>query len=49
MGFCSRWKFPTQGMTVLSGTEARRGSAQHGHPEGWKLPSRTDGNFQHKG
>ena len=22
MGFCSRWKFPTQGMTVLSGTEA---------------------------
>ena len=21
MGFCSRWKFPTQGMTVLSGTE----------------------------
>ena len=33
MGFCSRWKFPTQGMTVLSGT---------GHPEGWKLPSRTE-------
>ena len=22
MVFCSRWKFPTQGMTVLSGTEA---------------------------
>ena len=30
MVFCSRWKFPTLGMTVLSGTE------------GWKLPSRTE-------
>ena len=37
MVFCSRWKFPTLGMTVLSGTEA-----QHGHPLGWKLPSRTE-------
>ena len=24
MVFCSRWKFPTQGMTVLSGTSADR-------------------------
>ena len=22
--------------------ERNRGSAQHGHPEGWKLPSRTE-------
>ena len=26
MVFCSRWKFPTQGMTVLSGTEAQQPS-----------------------
>ena len=31
MVFFSRWKFPTLGMTV-----------QHGHPLGWKLPSRTE-------
>ena len=36
MVFCSRWKFPTLGMT------SRLGSAQHGHPLGWKLPSRTE-------
>ena len=39
MVFCSRRKFPTLGMTVLSGTSASLGSAQHGHPLGWKLPS----------
>ena len=33
MVFCSRWKFPT--LWSL-------GSAQHGHPLGWKLPSRTE-------
>ena len=30
MVFCSRWKFPILGMT------------EHGHPLGWKLPSRTE-------
>ena len=42
MVFCSRWKFSTLGMTVLSATSASLGSAQHGHPLGWKLPSRTE-------
>ena len=35
MVFCSRWKFPTLGMT-----------AQHGHPLGWKLPSRTESHIR---
>ena len=30
MGFCCKWAFPTLG------------SAQHGHPEGWKRPFTTE-------
>ena len=37
IGFCGIWAFPTLGMTVLC-----LGSAQHGHPEGWKRPSTTE-------
>ena len=37
MVFCCRWAFPTQGMT-----RHFRGSAQRGHPEGWKHPSTTE-------
>ena len=29
MGFCSRWEFPTRGMTVLSGTKAPRVGNAH--------------------
>ena len=38
--------FQPKGWPCWAEPRLRRGSAQHGHPEGWKLPSRKEHHFR---